>query len=148
MIAFYTYHVKKALLLHFILELSQAPSIIIIIINIIIITINIIIIIIPFHPIYHPTSSHSIASFNHTSSSSCLYMYATATPGKFMMRLRVPNGILNSQQLRYFADVVEPYGPEVMMIMIIIMIMMIVIMRMIMMMIMTLLCERYMRVRI
>jgi len=35
-----------------------------------------------------------------------------ATPGKFMMRLRVPNGILNSQQLRYFADAVEPYGPE------------------------------------
>jgi hypothetical protein len=42
-------------------------------------------------------------------------MYVTATPGKFMMRLRVPNGILNSQQLRYFAEVVEPYGPEVMM---------------------------------
>jgi len=55
-------------------------------------------------------------------------MYVTATPGKFMMRLRVPNGILNSQQLRYFADVVEPYGPEVMM--------MIVMMRMMMMMMM------------
>lgn len=57
-------------------------------------------------------------------------MYVTATPGKFMMRLRVPNGILNSQQLRYFADVVEPYGPEVMMIMVM---MMIEMMRMMMM---------------
>ena len=32
-----------------------------------------------------------------------------ATPGKFMMRLRVPNGILTSVQMRYFADVVRPY---------------------------------------
>jgi sulfite reductase beta subunit-like hemoprotein len=61
-------------------------------------------------------------------------MYVIATPGKFMMRLRVPNGILNSQQLRYFADVVEPYGPEVMMMLILMM--------------MILLYERYMLVRI
>ena len=58
-------------------------------------------------------------------------MYVTATPGKFMMRLRVPNGILNSQQLRYFADVVEPYGPEVMMIMVMMMIKMLRMMMMI-----------------
>ena len=58
-------------------------------------------------------------------------MYVTATPGKFMMRLRVPNGILNSQQLRYFADVVEPYGPEVMMIMVMMMIEMLRMMMMI-----------------
>uniref|UniRef100_A0A6S9KFP9 Ferredoxin--nitrite reductase, chloroplastic n=1 Tax=Heterosigma akashiwo TaxID=2829 RepID=A0A6S9KFP9_HETAK len=32
------------------------------------------------------------------------------TPGKFMMRLKVPNGILTSEQLRLFADTVEPYG--------------------------------------
>jgi ferredoxin-nitrite reductase len=32
------------------------------------------------------------------------------TPGKFMMRLRVPNGIVNSDQMRFYADCVEPYG--------------------------------------
>ena len=36
-----------------------------------------------------------------------------ATPGKFMMRLRVPNGILNSTHMRYYADVVRPYGPDI-----------------------------------
>ena len=36
-----------------------------------------------------------------------------ATPGKFMMRLRVPNGIVNSEQMRYFAVAVKPYGPEI-----------------------------------
>jgi len=34
------------------------------------------------------------------------------TPGQFMMRLKVPNGIIDSDQLRFFADMVEPYGPE------------------------------------
>ena len=34
------------------------------------------------------------------------------TPGKFMMRLRVPNGILNSKQMRYFADAVRPYSAK------------------------------------
>jgi len=34
------------------------------------------------------------------------------TPGQFMMRLKVPNGILNSDQMNFFADSVEPYGPE------------------------------------
>jgi len=34
------------------------------------------------------------------------------TPGQFMMRLKVPNGIVNSDQLRFYADCVEKYGPE------------------------------------
>eukprot|EP01038_Epipyxis_sp_PR26KG_P005178 gene5178-7205_t len=36
-----------------------------------------------------------------------------ATPGKFMMRLRIPNGIVTSEQMRYFANAVKPYGPEI-----------------------------------
>mmetsp|Transcript_14615 Transcript_14615/g.19232 ORF Transcript_14615/g.19232 Transcript_14615/m.19232 type:complete len:583 (+) Transcript_14615:54-1802(+) len=32
------------------------------------------------------------------------------TPGRFMMRLKVPNGILNSSQLRFFAKSCKPYG--------------------------------------
>ena len=32
------------------------------------------------------------------------------TPGQFMMRLRVPNGIVNSDQMRFYADSVEKYG--------------------------------------
>ncbi|MEC8440708.1 MAG: ferredoxin--nitrite reductase [Cyanobacteriota bacterium] len=32
------------------------------------------------------------------------------TPGKFMLRLRVPNGIINAQQLRVVASIVERYG--------------------------------------
>ncbi|KAJ1461535.1 nitrite reductase-ferredoxin dependent [Pelagophyceae sp. CCMP2097] len=34
------------------------------------------------------------------------------TPGKFMMRLRTPNGVVTSSQLRFYAESVEPYGPE------------------------------------
>lgn len=34
------------------------------------------------------------------------------TPGQFMMRLKVPNGIVNSDQMRFYADCVEKYGPE------------------------------------
>ncbi|KAI0566113.1 Nitrite and sulphite reductase 4Fe-4S [Gracilaria domingensis] len=34
------------------------------------------------------------------------------TPGRFMMRLKVPNGILTSSQLRYFASVLAPYGDD------------------------------------
>jgi ferredoxin-nitrite reductase len=34
------------------------------------------------------------------------------TPGQFMMRLRVPNGIVNSDQMRFYADCVERYGEE------------------------------------
>jgi ferredoxin-nitrite reductase len=35
------------------------------------------------------------------------------TPGQFMMRLKVPNGIVNADQMRFYADCVEPYGDEV-----------------------------------
>lgn len=34
------------------------------------------------------------------------------TPGRFMMRLKVPNGILNSSQLRFLADCISPYGAD------------------------------------
>ncbi|CAN8064702.1 unnamed protein product [Agarophyton chilense] len=34
------------------------------------------------------------------------------TPGRFMMRLKVPNGILSSSQLRYFAAVLRPYAEQ------------------------------------
>ena len=34
------------------------------------------------------------------------------TPGKFMMRCRIPNGIVNADLLRFYAECVEPYGPE------------------------------------
>lgn len=34
------------------------------------------------------------------------------TPGRFMMRLRTPNGIVTSELLRFYADSIEPYGPE------------------------------------
>jgi len=35
------------------------------------------------------------------------------TPGKFMMRLRTPNGIVNADLMRFYADSVEPYGADV-----------------------------------
>ena len=35
-----------------------------------------------------------------------------ATPGRFMMRLRIPNGIINSNHMRFFAEKVRPYGPD------------------------------------
>ena len=34
------------------------------------------------------------------------------TPGRFMMRLRVPNGILNSNQLKVIASIVARYGED------------------------------------
>ena len=34
------------------------------------------------------------------------------TPGKFMMRLKVPNGVLNANQLRSLAACIEPYGVD------------------------------------
>ncbi len=34
------------------------------------------------------------------------------TPGKFMMRLKLPNGVTNSDSMRFYADSVEPYGDE------------------------------------
>lgn len=34
------------------------------------------------------------------------------TPGQFMLRLKVPNGIINSDQLRFYSECVKPYGTE------------------------------------
>lgn len=36
-----------------------------------------------------------------------------ATPGHFMLRSRLPNGILNSEQMRYFGEAVTRYGPDI-----------------------------------
>lgn len=38
--------------------------------------------------------------------------YRPVTPGKFMLRLRVPNGILSSEQMKVLAEVVERYGED------------------------------------
>jgi ferredoxin-nitrite reductase len=38
--------------------------------------------------------------------------YRPVTPGKFMMRLRLPNGILTSSQLRVLAEIVQRYGDD------------------------------------
>jgi len=38
---------------------------------------------------------------------------AKKNPGTFMMRLRVINGLLTSEQMRFYADSVEPFGPDV-----------------------------------
>ena len=35
---------------------------------------------------------------------------AKRTPGRFMMRLRTPNGIVNADLMRFYADTVEKYG--------------------------------------
>jgi len=37
---------------------------------------------------------------------------AKKAPGSFMMRLRVTNGIVTSEQMRFYADSVEPFGEE------------------------------------
>ena len=34
------------------------------------------------------------------------------TPGKFMLRLRTPNGILSSERLRTFAEIIQRYGDD------------------------------------
>jgi ferredoxin-nitrite reductase len=34
------------------------------------------------------------------------------TPGKFMMRLKVPNGELNGEQLRFLGGAIKPYGAD------------------------------------
>ena len=41
-----------------------------------------------------------------------LFHRAKRTPGKFMMRLKVPNGVLDAQQLRSLATCIEPYGAD------------------------------------
>ncbi len=38
--------------------------------------------------------------------------YRPVTPGKFMMRLRIPNGILTSQQMRVLGEIVQRYGDD------------------------------------
>ncbi|MBH8562529.1 ferredoxin--nitrite reductase [Nostoc sp. CENA67] len=38
--------------------------------------------------------------------------FRPVTPGKFMMRMRMPNGILTSNQMRALASVVQRYGDE------------------------------------
>ncbi|AFZ00089.1 ferredoxin--nitrite reductase [Calothrix sp. PCC 6303] len=38
--------------------------------------------------------------------------FRPVTPGKFMMRMRIPNGILNSHQMRVLAEVVQRYGDD------------------------------------
>ncbi|WP_375506818.1 ferredoxin--nitrite reductase [uncultured Nostoc sp.] len=38
--------------------------------------------------------------------------FRPVTPGKFMMRLRMPNGILGSSQMRVLAQVVQRYGDD------------------------------------
>lgn len=38
--------------------------------------------------------------------------FRPVTPGKFMMRMRIPNGILTSNQLSVLAEVVQPYGDD------------------------------------
>ncbi|AKG22956.1 ferredoxin--nitrite reductase [Calothrix sp. 336/3] len=38
--------------------------------------------------------------------------FRPVTPGKFMMRMRTPNGILNSRQLRVLAEVLQRYGDD------------------------------------
>jgi len=38
--------------------------------------------------------------------------FRPVTPGKFMLRLRVPNGILSSQKLKVLAEVVQRYGDD------------------------------------
>jgi ferredoxin-nitrite reductase len=38
--------------------------------------------------------------------------FRPVTPGKFMMRMRIPNGILTSNQMRVLAEVLERYGDD------------------------------------
>ncbi|OZH53758.1 ferredoxin--nitrite reductase, partial [Hydrocoleum sp. CS-953] len=38
--------------------------------------------------------------------------FRPVTPGKFMLRMRMPNGIITSQQMRVLAEVVQRYGDD------------------------------------
>ncbi|HAX86679.1 MAG TPA: ferredoxin--nitrite reductase [Cyanobacteria bacterium UBA11370] len=38
--------------------------------------------------------------------------YRPVTPGKFMMRMRIPNGILTSNQMQVLAEIVQRYGED------------------------------------
>ncbi|GFR51551.1 hypothetical protein Agub_g13970 [Astrephomene gubernaculifera] len=41
-----------------------------------------------------------------------LFHRGKRTPGKFMMRLKLPNGELDARQLRYLASTIAPYGAD------------------------------------
>ena len=38
--------------------------------------------------------------------------YRPVTPGKFMVRMRTPNGIVSSEQMRVYASIVQKYGED------------------------------------
>jgi ferredoxin-nitrite reductase len=38
--------------------------------------------------------------------------YRPVTPGKFMLRMRTPNGIVTSEQMRVYAEIVQRYGED------------------------------------
>ena len=38
--------------------------------------------------------------------------FRPVTPGKFMLRLRIPNGCLNSQQIRALAEIIQRYDDD------------------------------------
>ncbi|NES46017.1 MAG: ferredoxin--nitrite reductase, partial [Moorea sp. SIO2C4] len=38
--------------------------------------------------------------------------YRPVTPGKFMLRMRTPNGIVNSTQMQVLAEIVQRYGED------------------------------------
>ena len=38
--------------------------------------------------------------------------YRPVTPGKFMLRLRIPNGVISSEQMRVLADIIQRYGED------------------------------------
>lgn len=38
--------------------------------------------------------------------------FRPVTPGKFMLRLRMPSGVINSQQMRVLAEIVQRYGDD------------------------------------
>jgi ferredoxin-nitrite reductase len=38
--------------------------------------------------------------------------YRPVTPGKFMMRLRIPNGIISGEQMRVLGEIVQRYGDD------------------------------------
>lgn len=41
-----------------------------------------------------------------------LLLYNDASDGRFMMRLKLPNGVTTSEQTRYLASVIRKYGKE------------------------------------
>ena len=38
--------------------------------------------------------------------------FRPVTPGKFMMRLRLPNGVITSEQMRVLGEIVQRYGDD------------------------------------